>query len=109
MKRGLNELNYDKCSNCGHPAIEIQGQAFHVELEDIKGTEDDILFVSLQCDYNLIDADAKQYVEEKVEELEDDIRDRVTSGYRIQFYVSDFRCICKDPKVDHKKAENRFL
>ena len=104
MKRGLNELNYDKCSNCGHPAIEIQGQAFHVELEDIKGTEDDILFVSLQCNYHLVDEDVEEYIDDKLKELEEDIRDRVASGYTIEVLFGGLGCICKEPKIDHKKA-----
>ena len=104
MKRELNELNYDKCSNCGHPAIEIRGRAFHVNLDDVTATDEDILFLTRQCNYHLVDEDVEEYIDDKLKELEEDIRDRVASGYTIEVLFGGLGCICKEPKIDHKKA-----
>ena len=105
----LKDIEYFKCVRCGHPVVEIQNQVFHVELEDITGTDDDTLFVNITCGYFLNSDDIEEYAYARIKEIEQDVLSRLPAGYGIRFFVGDAYCTCKKPEIDRQQPENYLL
>ena len=105
----LKDIEYFKCIRCGHPVVEIQNQVFHVELEDVTGTDEDTLLVNIACGYFLNSEEIDEYMAARQKELEQDVLSRLPAGYGIRFFVGDAYCTCKKPEIDRQQPENYLL